>query len=187
MKKILSIAIVVLMALGLMIPVFASAETAAPAQYLWVNCADGKRLNVRQAPDKNAKVLCQVECGTKLEVLAGGEATNGWIYVKANGKTAGYVMTKFLQASKPGKYEITERSDNFRSVAAYTVTAKALNTKTEKSVCLRTKPNKTASSLRRLAAGDKLQVIAVGKTWSKVKDLSTGKTGYVANDYIARV
>ena len=37
MKKILSIAIVVLMALGLMIPVFASAETAAPAQYLWVN------------------------------------------------------------------------------------------------------------------------------------------------------
>jgi len=65
--------------------------------------------------------------------------------------------------------------------------AKALNAKTEKSVCLRTKPNKTASSLRRLAAGDKLQVIAVGKTWSKVKDLTTGKTGYVANDYIARV
>ena len=187
MKKILSIAIVVLMALGLMIPVFASAETAAPAQYLWVNCADGKRLNVRQAPDKNAKVLCQVECGTKLEVLPTSSTTKGWIYVKANGKTVGYVMTKFLQESKPGKYEITERSDNFRSVSAYTVTAKALNAKTEKSVCLRTKPNKTASSLRRLAAGDKLQVIAVGKTWSKVKDLSTGKTGYVANDYIARV
>ena len=80
-----------------------------------------------------------------------------------------------------------ERSDNFRVVAAYTVTAKALNAKTDRSVCLRTKPNKTASSLRRLTAGDKLQVIAVGKTWSKVMDLTTGKTGYVANDYIARV
>ena len=132
-------------------------------------------------------MLYQVECGTKLEVLAGGDAAKGWIYVKANGKAAGYVMTKFLQANKPGKYEITERSDNFRAVAAYTVTAKALNAKTEKSVCLRTKPNKTASSLRRLTAGDKLQVIAVGKTWSKVMDLTTGKTGYVANDYIARV
>ena len=187
MKKILSIAIVVLMALGLMIPVFASAATADPGQTLFVNCADGRRLNVRQAPNKNAKMLYQVECGTKLEVLSGGEAAKGWIYVKANGKAAGYVMTKFLQANKPGKYEITERSDTFRTVAAYTVTAKALNAKTDRSVCLRTKPNKTASSLRRLTAGDKLQVIAVGKTWSKVMDLTTGKTGYVANDYIARV
>ena len=186
MKKILSIAIVVLMALGLMIPVFASAETAAPAQYLWVNCADGKRLNVRQAPDKNAKVLCQVECGTKLEVLPDSSTTKGWIYVKANGKTAGYVMTKFLQESKPGKYEITERSDNFRSVSAYTVTAKALSRRTDSSVGLRVQPNKTAREIRRLIAGDVLQVIARGKTWSQVIDLTTGQTGYMANDYMVR-
>ena len=38
-----------------------------------------------------------------------------------------------------------------------------------------------------LAAGDTLEVIAVGKTWSRVKDVKTGRTGYVANDYIARV
>ena len=184
MKKILSIAIVVLMALGLMIPVFASAATADPGQTLFVNCADGRRLNVRQAPNKNAKMLYQVECGTKLEVLAGGEAAKGWIYVKANGKAAGYVMTKFLVNEKPGKYEITERSDNFRAVAPCTAMAKALNKNTDKSVCLRVKPNKTSASLRRLHAGDELQIIAVGKTWSKVKDLTTGKTGYVANDYI---
>jgi len=30
-------------------------------------------------------------------------------------------------------------------------------------------------------------VIAKGKTWSKVLDLQTGKTGYVANDYIQRI
>ena len=95
MKKILSIAIVVLMALGLMIPVFASAATADPGQTLFVNCADGRRLNVRQAPNKNAKMLYQVECGTKLEVLAGGEAAKGWIYVKANGKAAGYDALAF--------------------------------------------------------------------------------------------
>ena len=187
MKKILSIAIVVLMAIGLMIPVFASAETAAPGQSLWVNCADGKRLNVREAPNKGSKLLYRVECGTKLEVVASSSTAKGWICVKASGKPVGYVMSQFLQASKPGKYEITERSDNFRAVSAYTVTAKALNAQSDKSVCLRAKPNKTASSLRRLTAGDKLQVLAVGKTWSKVKDLTTGRTGYVANDYIARV
>ena len=186
MKKILSIAIVVLMAIGLMIPVFASAETAAPGQSLWVNCADGKRLNVREAPNKGSKLLYRVDCGTKLEVVASSSTAKGWICVKASGKAAGYVMSQFLQAAKPGKYEITERSDNFRAVS-YNVSAKALNGKTDKSVCLRAKPNKTASSLRRLMAGDALKVIAEGKTWSKVIDLTTGKTGYVANDYIARV
>ena len=35
-------------------------------------------------------------------------------------------------------------------------------------------------------AGDKLQVIEVGKTWSKVIDSQTGLTGYVANDYMMR-
>ena len=58
MKKILSVAIVLMMLLGLMIPVFASADTAVGT--LWVNCADGKRLNVRQEPSKNAKLLYRV-------------------------------------------------------------------------------------------------------------------------------
>jgi hypothetical protein len=71
-------------------------------------------------------------------------------------------------------------------VTAYIVKAKALNQKTTKSVCLRVKPNKTAKSIRRLAAGDQLKVIAAGKTWSKVVDMTTGKTGYVANDYIIK-
>ncbi|MBQ6563411.1 MAG: SH3 domain-containing protein, partial [Clostridia bacterium] len=51
---------------------------------------------------------------------------------------------------------------------------------------LRVSPNKTAKSIRRLAAGDVLQVIATGKTWSKVVDPATGRTGYVANDYMVR-
>ena len=185
MKKILSIAIVVLMVLGLMIPVFASADTTTDLQrYMWVNCADGKRLNVRQSPDQSSKILYRTDCGTKLEILPTTSSTKGWTYVRQNGKAAGYVMTKFLVNEKPGKYEITERSDNFRTVAPCTAMAKALNKNTDKSVCLRVKPNKTSASLRRLHAGDELQIIAVGKTWSKVKDLTTGKTGYVANDYI---
>ena len=49
------------------------------------------------------------------------------------------------------------------------------------------KPNKTSQSIRRLMAGDQLQVIAVGKTWDKVVDLTTGQTGNVASAYMTPV
>ncbi len=185
MKKILSVVLVVMMAIGLMIPVIASAESVGANTEMWVNCEDGKTLNVREAPTKKSKVLYRVDSGKKVEIVE--DAGNGWALVYQNGKAAGYVMTKFLHAQKPGKYEITERDDNFRAVAPYKVTALARGKNMTDSVGLRVKPNKTAKALRRLAAGDTLKVIAVGKTWSQVVDQATGMTGYVANDYMARI
>ena len=64
------------------------------------------------------------------------------------------------------------------------VTAKALNSRTDRSVGLREKPTKACHSIRRLEAGDQLEVIARGSVWSQVVDMQTGRTGYVANDYI---
>ena len=181
MKKLLSVLIVVMMAVGLMIPVFASAEDK------WVNCENGKRLNLRAEPRKGATRLAQIDCGKQVEIL-NAHAANGWAYVRVTdtGK-CGYVMTKFLVSAKPGKYEITERDDNFRSVNPYMVEAKARSKNSDDSVCLRVKPNKTSSAIRRLMAGDQLQVIAKGKTWSQVRDPMTGATGYVANDYMTRL
>ena len=49
------------------------------------------------------------------------------------------------------------------------------------------KPNKTSTAIRRLMAGDQLQVIARGQVWSQVMDPVTGKTGFVANDYIMTI
>ena len=185
MKKLLSIALVIVTVFALMIPVFASAGVVS-GQEMWVNCADGKKLNLRKEPSTSTgKIITRLECGTKVTVL--DNLGNGWLKVTA-GKNTGYVMAKFLVASKPGKYEITERSDNFVAVQnPYIVTAKALNDKTTDSVGMRVKPNKTSTAIRRLAAGDQLQVIAKGKVWSKVVDLKTGKTGYVANDYMQAI
>ena len=170
MKKIVSIVLVILTLAALMIPVFAGAEGTTK----WVNCENGKRLNVRDSVKGN--LLYRIDCGTKVEIQTSvSTPTRG-----------GYVMTKFLVSSKPGKYEITERDDNFRSVTPYTVSAKAINNKSDRSVGLRVNPNKTAKAIRRLTAGDTLKVIAVGKTWSKVVDATTGRTGYVANAYVTR-
>jgi len=180
MKKIISTAIILISVFALMIPAFASAGAYGGTD-MWVNCADGRRLNVRMEPSKASKRIAQLECGTKVEVLE--DLGNGWVKI-ATFDYLGYVQKKFLQDSKPGKYQITERSDNFVKVSPYMATAIALNGKTDRSVALRVKPNKSSGAIRRLEAGDQLQVIARGKVWSQVVDMVTGRTGYVANDYI---
>lgn len=183
MKKLISIAVILVTVFALMIPAFASADQFGGYD-MWVNCADGKTLNVREAPSTGARRITRLECGTKVHVDY--DAGNGWVAI-SDYHYSGYVQKKFLVAQKPGKFEITERDDNFVAVTPYMVYAKALNGKTDRSVGLRVKPNKTSGAIRRLAAGDTLQVIARGKTWSKVMDPQTGRTGYVANDYIQKI
>ena len=184
MKKLISIVLVIMSLVGLMIPVFAGAEGTENVT-MWVNCANGKTLNVRSSV--NGKVLYRLECGTQVEVQSAVKADAGWSYITCkNHKNGGYVMTKFLVSKKPGKYEITERDDNFVAVTPYKVTAQSLKGHPEQSVGLRVSPNKTAKSIRRLAAGEELEVVAVGRLWSKVVDKVTGRTGYVANDYMVK-
>ena len=189
MKKLIALVLALVAALSLMVPVFASAEEVSANSVMYVNTADGKNLNVRTEPNRTtSRVMYRLVPGTKVTVDSSVAAPTGWAFVTAAGhKNGGFVMTKFLQVNKPGKYEITERDDNFKAVNPYTVEAVARGTKRADSVCLRTQPNKTAKALRRLMPGDQLQVIAVGKTWSKVMDPATGKTGYVANDYVIRL
>ena len=184
MKKVISIVLAMMTLVGLMIPVFAGAEGAENVT-MWVNCANGKTLNVR---DKvKGKVMYRLECGTQVEIQSAVSAPAGWAYITVkNHKNGGFVMTKFLVSKKPGKYEITERDDNFVAVTPYKVTAQSLKGHPEQSVGLRVSPNKTAKSIRRLAAGDVLEVVAIGRIWSKVVDTATGRTGYVANDYMVR-
>ena len=182
MKKLMSIAIILVTVFTLMIPVIASANETVEKD-MWVNCADGKKLNVREEPAMGSRIITRIECGTKVHVDY--SCGNGWVAV-SDYHFSGYVMAKYLVASKPGKYEITERDDNFVAVN-YLATAKALNAKTDRSVGLRVKPNKSSGAIRRLTVGDELQVIARGKVWSKVIDLKTGKTGYVANDYLRKL
>ena len=181
MKKLISVVMIVMMIAAVMVPAFASANE--DRQILWVNCANGKRLNLRAEPG-HGRILRRLDNGTQVEILEHAEA--GWALV-TTGKYTGYVQTEFLQPKKPGKYEITERDDAFRAVEPYLVEAKALNGKSDRSVGLRVKPNKTSGAIRRLVAGDQLKVIAQGPTWSKVVDMQTGKTGYVANNYTQRI
>ena len=183
MKKLMSVVMIVMMIAAVMIPMCASAD----GTHMWVNCKNGKNLNVREQPTTGSRREYTLPCGTEVIIqdFVGG---NGWVQiVPAKGGQPGFVMTKFLQDRKPGKYEITERQDNFRAVTPYMATATALNAKTDRSVGLRVQPNKTANAIRRLYAGDQVQVIARGRIWDEVVDLQTGRTGYVAHNYLQAV
>lgn len=189
MKKIISAVLAALLLLLTVVPVLASGLDGQ-FETMYVNCPDGKKLNLREEP--NGKIITRLDNGTKVTLTSGYVDKKGWVAVtvelKQKGKTetlTGVVQSKFLQKKKPGKYEITERDDNFKEVKKpYIVSAKALNKKTTQSVGLRMKPNKTAKAYYRLEAGDLLQVVATGNIWIEVIDLQTGKTGYVANDYV---
>ena len=186
MKKLVSILLVVVTLLGLMIPLMASAESAEGHDVMWVVCANGKRLNVRYLPDTNSRLLYRVDNGSKLTVLHDEVVPEGWAMVRQGDKEVGYVMTQFLQAKRPYKYDLRERDDDFRSVNPYIVVAVARGKNTDESVGLRTIPTKQAKMLRRVMAGDELEVLQVGKTWSFVFDPISNMQGYVANDYIVR-
>ena len=75
MKKLISIVLALMTIVGLMIPVFAGAEGTENTT-MWVNCADGKRLNVRESV--NGKLLYRLECGTKVEIQSSVAAPSGW-------------------------------------------------------------------------------------------------------------
>ena len=183
MKKLLSVVLIIMIVSAVLIPMCASADGI----HMWVNCKNGKNLNVREQPTTGSRREYTLPCGTEV-IIQDFVGANGWAQiVPAKGGKPGFVMTKFLQDTKPGKYEITEREDDFKAVTPYMATATALNAKTDRSVGLRTQPNKTASSLRRLYAGDQVQVIAQGRNWDKVIDPQTGRTGYVAKNYLQAV
>ena len=182
MKKLIAAALILVTVLALMVPAFASVDEYA-GKDMWVNCANGKTLNLRDEPRTGSNIVLRLECGTKVHVDY--SCGNGWVAV-SDYRFSGYVQAKFLVASKPGKFEITEREDNFVR-ADYYVSAKAVNNRSDRSVGLRVKPNKTSKALRILTAGDMLHVTEKGKVWSKVVDLQTGMTGYVANEYLKRI
>ena len=108
MKKVLGIVMVLMMVVGLMVPVFGSAESVKGHSSMYVYCANGKRLNVREEPSLHSDRLFRLENGTKVSIL--GDVGNGWAKVSSNGRE-GFVSTAFLQAKKPAGI-------NFKSFSA---------------------------------------------------------------------
>ena len=89
MKKIISIIVILATVFALAVPAFASGAEAG--KDMWVNCENGKRLNVRSEASTNGRIVTRLDCGTKVHVdyIAG----NGWVAI-SDYHYSGYVQAK---------------------------------------------------------------------------------------------
>ena len=165
MKKVLGIVMVLMMAIGLMVPVFGSAESVAGHSAMYVYCSNGKRLNVREAPSLNAELLFRLENGQKVSILE--DCGNGWAMVSCNGRS-GFAMTKFLQAKKP--------SGTFKPFSAkvYSPNGKRVN--------LRVGANVNSDRIVQLEGSAAIRVIGAVGDWYKVQ--WGNATGYMMKKFV---
>lgn len=104
-KRMVSLLLVFVMALGLMIPAaLAEDETAAEEGYYYVYTENGKGLNVRETP--GGKVVGNLKYGTRIHVDA--FVDSNWALIVYNydngygkGDYAAFVNRRFLQKTKP--------------------------------------------------------------------------------------
>ncbi len=179
-NKVISIALALVLVLGIMIPLTASAS----GMDKYVFCPNGGMMSIRRTPNARGTRIAQLANGTEVTLVE--NVGNGWALVEA-GNCRGYARTQYLQSAPLSKYQTGESRDSITGVEPFLAVVKPLNGKTLRSVSLRVNPTKACRAIRRLTAGDQLEVIASGSVFSQVVDLKTGRTGYVANDYLQKL
>lgn len=122
-------------------------------------------LNVREAPDQNAKVLGKLPMNAGCEVL---EQSGGWYKIQS-GEVTGYVSGEFLLTGQDANTRATEV---LKTVA--TVNADKLK--------IRQEPNTDSSVIMQVAQGEDLSVEEVLDGWVKIS--VDGEIGYVSAEFV---
>ena len=153
-----------------MIPAFGSAESVSGKSAMYVYCANGKRLNVREMPSLNASILFRLESGTKVSIL--GDAGDGWARVSCSEGT-GYVKTAFLRSKMTAT---AKKASTFKAFSAkvYSPNGKKVN--------LRVSANLNADRIAQLEGYTAIRVIGESGDWYKVQWANA--TGYMMKKYV---
>ena len=179
----------VLTAVMLLVLSVAPAALAATSQKvgtatLYVKTANGKCLLVRSEPSKNGTVLYCLSYGAAVKVPITASSTGTWTYIQGSGKrSGGYVMTKYLVSSRPGKYDGSNSpAMNAMTTVATPFTVKAVPARKGGTVNLRQYADKSSTLVAKLLSGEELTVVAESQKWYQVKT-ADGKVGYVYKQY----
>ena len=192
MKKILSL-ILTLMILA-SVWVIVPAAYAEEGQY-YVYTANGKALNMRIEPNKNAKVIMKLQFGDEFwvtETLGGG-----WSYGHFGGQF-GYVMTRFLTKDKPAKKpgeetpEEKERRQEQEKLADELASEKEVNpfyvavvaTRATGYINFRIGPSKITARVASYPDGKELIVQGETTNWYKATDPDTESIGYINKNFV---
>ena len=192
MKKFLSLMLVLVLVLA-SVPM-TSLAIANPFGDAWVKTGNGKTVNVRRGPAfDDGNITCQLAYGSHVEII-GYEKGTKWALCKLDNGTAGYIVTRYLVRTKPGKYTPSGTDTKTQVAKAdyatfkyvkepYTVTVRP--SRPSGSVNLRWAPDKASRSLQKYYQGAELTVIAEGKGWLQARDEKTGYTGFIMSAFVA--
>ena len=197
-KRILSLALLVAMLAALTVPA-AMAEDAYP---MYVCTGNGRTLNLREAPNTNSKVLCQIPYGD--EVWISYKVDKTWSYGHWAGQF-GYMQTRFLVSTKPtAKPVVTpkpadQKTDEQKALEALNKELKTLKTVDEPFIVVarpsratgwvnfRVGPGTSASRIATFPDGKEARVVGETTSWYQVVDPDTNRTGFVSKKYMSVV
>ncbi len=200
MKKTLSILLALILVLTTV-----SFVTAASANtsVMYVKTPNGKSVNVRSAPSKNAEIIGTAPYGHSVLTDWSYAGNDGWTRVVWGSLGDGYIMSQFLVSSKPGPKPTPDpKKDDPKAEekAELEKLKKELNSERTIDPCyilvqpsrtsgwvnFRSGPSKTTSRIASFPGGKEL--IATGETnsWFRAKDPDTGKEGYISKNYATK-
>jgi len=199
MKKWVALVLVMSVVLTVL-SAFAIAPVTEP-RTVYVNTKDGRKLNLREAPNKNAKSLAKLARGEEFWVT---EAySDGWCYGCKGGPLGGlygYVMTQFLSDSKPApaprpdpeddtkkQQELLNRELKSEREVAEQFFIVARPSRVSGWVNFRVGPSTITSRITSLPDGKELIVVGETDNWYRAKDPETGRTGYIHKNYTERI
>ena len=197
MRKILSFLIAFILVFTAL-----SFATTASANYstMYVKTANGKPVNVRAAPSKNAEIIGSVPYGGTVSTDWSYAGNDGWTKVVWGGRGDGYIMSQFLVSTKPAarsaeqdkkeeekaeQAKLKKEQSSEKSVDPFYIATRP--SRTSGWVNLRSGPSKTTSRVASYAGGKELICFAETNSWYRARDPETGKEGYISKNYSTKL
>ena len=197
MKRNLSLALVLAVLLSVC-TVFTAA--AADGSRYYVYTRNGKTLNLREQPSKDAKVLVQIPYGDEFYVF--DWLSDGWAYGHWGGQF-GYVMSRYLQEKKPAAKptpapETKEEEDRRIEQEKMNKELKSEHpidpiyiavraTRTSGRINFRKGPSKMTTRLDAFPDGKELIAVNETDNWYRARDPETDKIGYIHKSFTAKL
>ena len=202
MKKFMILMMIVTLLAASMISVASASGTSV----MYVKTANGKPVNVRSGPSKDAPIIGSLKYGDHIVTDWSYAGNDGWtkVFYGGTGMGTAYIMSRFLVDEDPGPAPTPSPDDRKKEEEA------AEKKKLEKELMsettldqpfyiavrparasgwanFRSGPSKTLSRIATYPDGKEL--IAIGETtnWYKARDPETENVGYIFKQYTSRL
>ncbi|MBQ7454978.1 MAG: SH3 domain-containing protein [Clostridia bacterium] len=161
-----------------------TAPPAGETKTAVVTCDDGGKLNLRQSPESNAKILTRIPNGTVLTVTP---VSSKWCAASYNGET-GYVMSSFLvmvsssatpTPSPTPAQAVTPTPSPTPAAGAYNAMVYCAD---GGKLNLRKTASTSAKVLTQIPTGTPLNVTRIDNTWCAAT--YNGQTGFVMSKFL---